>query len=134
MRAILKDRASGTWRLFERPRELVVAREIDEVLPALRKVEAECGRGAHAAGFVAYEAAPAFDPALRTKRDQAFPLLWFGLYDAFHELPQETINLPGQSDEAGEVDERGPASWDASIDADRYARIFDRLQLAVRNL
>jgi para-aminobenzoate synthetase/4-amino-4-deoxychorismate lyase len=132
MRAILKDRASGTWRLFERPRELVVAREIDDVLPALRKVEAECGRGAHAAGFVAYEAAPAFDPALRTKRDETFPLLWFGLYDAFHELPQETIDPPGRGDQAGEVDEGGSGAWDASIDVERYARVFDRLQELIR--
>ena len=127
MRAIFRDRASGTWRLFERPRELVVARDMKDVVPALQKIEAECAGGAHAAGFIAYEAAPAFDAALRTKTDDGtFPLLWFGLYDGFHALPQDSIEQPNAAD-AGMSE-----SWNASIDAERYASAFDRLQEHIR--
>jgi para-aminobenzoate synthetase/4-amino-4-deoxychorismate lyase len=128
VRAILRDAASGVWRLFERPRELVVAREIAEVIPALERIEAACANGAYAAGFIAYEAAPAFDAALHTKAGDVFPLVWFGLYDAVHELPRETIEAE-QPDEAEAV--LGEA-WTASIGSSDYARAFDRLQELIR--
>ncbi|MCM3879198.1 MAG: hypothetical protein ND807_03730, partial [Vicinamibacterales bacterium] len=85
MTAVVRDAGAGTWRLFENPREVLVAQRVDEVMPALRRVEAACrDRGLHAAGFISYEAASGFDTALQTKpRDPAdtFPLLWFGLYE-----------------------------------------------------
>lgn len=118
MRAILRDAKSGEWRLFERPRELVVARHVDEVIPALQKIEAECAKGAYAAGFIAYEAAPAFDLALRTRTDGKFPLLWFGLYGDFKHLPQDTIKGSTEI----------PETWTASITPERYERVFNRLQ------
>ena len=124
MRAILRDAASGTWRLFERPRELVVARQVDEVIPALRKIESECAQGAFAAGFIAYEAAPAFDRAFRTRVADIFPLVWFGLYDNFHDLPQESV-------EEAESDV-GQAAWSASITPEHYQEVFDQLQELIR--
>jgi len=52
-----------------------------EVVPILEHVEKEVeAKGLFAAGFVAYEAAPAFDPALRCRDGGEFPLLWFGLF------------------------------------------------------
>jgi para-aminobenzoate synthetase/4-amino-4-deoxychorismate lyase len=128
MRAILRDAASGKWRLFERPCELVVARDVHEVVPALQKIEAECAKGVYAAGFIAYEAAPAFDSALRTKADGMFPLLWFGLYDGFHDLPGETVEESAE----GRREVHGTQDWAPSIDASQYAFIFGRLQDLVR--
>ena len=53
----------------------------------LAEVEAAARRGLYAAGFVTYEAAPAFDPALRVHAPLAaaqtgahLPLAWFGLF------------------------------------------------------
>jgi hypothetical protein len=81
--AVVRDAASGKWRLFERPLEVVVARDVGAVLPALEKIENECARHQrYAAGFLSYEAAPAFDAALKTQPAGDFPLLWFGLYYA----------------------------------------------------
>jgi len=63
-------------------RAVVRADAIEDVLPALHAVENAVADGAHAAGFVAYEAAPAFDSALATHRpDPRLPLLWFALFD-----------------------------------------------------
>src|SRR4051794_2144109 len=121
MRAILRDAASGKWRLFERPQELIVARLVDEVIPALRKIEAGCATGLYAAGFVAYEAAGAFDPALRTVADGVFPLVWFGLYDGFHDLPEEVI-APGP--QGADI----PQDWTPSVDRAAYMTAFDRIQ------
>ena len=79
---ILREAARGEWLRFGPPVRILTARRIGEVLPALEEV----GRlvredGVHAAGFVAYEAAPAFDSALAAHPARGpFPLLWFGLY------------------------------------------------------
>src|SRR4051812_27447209 len=126
MRAILRDAATAKWRLFERPRELVVARAVAEGVPALEKIESECARGLFAAGFLAYEAAPAFDPALRVREAAGFPLLWFGLYENFHDLPDEAVELPARDAEI-------PAHWASSIDKDRYMQVFETLQELIRS-
>ncbi|MEZ0496334.1 aminodeoxychorismate synthase component I [Sphingomonas sp. IW22] len=66
-------------RLYRAPREIVVARHVDAVLPALEAIRAGLGRGLHAAGFVAYGAGAAFESrAPATPHD---PLLWFGLFE-----------------------------------------------------
>src|SRR3954471_11487059 len=67
---------------FDGFRSIVRADSVGDVVPALRAVEDAVAAGAHAAGFVAYEAAPAFDPALATHPpDPRLPLLWFALFD-----------------------------------------------------
>ncbi len=76
---VLRDDTSGSWLIFSRPRRLCIARHIDEVVPILREVEQAVNeKGLCAAGFVSYEAAPAFDPSLAVKPDKKFPacLVW----------------------------------------------------------
>jgi para-aminobenzoate synthetase/4-amino-4-deoxychorismate lyase len=80
---VLLTHASGGLLAFDRPRSVVQAHCITDVLPALREVERRVeADGLFAAGMVSYEAAPAFDPAFVTHAPDAFPLLWFGLYEA----------------------------------------------------
>jgi para-aminobenzoate synthetase/4-amino-4-deoxychorismate lyase len=88
-------------RWFTGPRREVVARTVAEVEGALAEVEAESAAGRWAAGFVSYEAAPAFDPALRAHPPGPLPLVWFGIYDRPAEPPgppsEETARAPGAS-------------------------------------
>jgi para-aminobenzoate synthetase/4-amino-4-deoxychorismate lyase len=64
------------------------AHTVSDVMALLGEVEAAARRGWYAAGFVTYEAAPAFDSALRVhppapeRRDMCLPLAWFGLFSA----------------------------------------------------
>ncbi len=51
---------------FSKPERVIVAHDVSEVAGALRAVEEGTRQGFYAAGFVAYEAAPAFDDALVT--------------------------------------------------------------------
>jgi para-aminobenzoate synthetase/4-amino-4-deoxychorismate lyase len=66
--------------------DAVVARRLDDVVPALQRVDELTARGLWAGGFVAYEAAPAFDPALQVKARlltdpfRHVPLVWFGIF------------------------------------------------------
>jgi para-aminobenzoate synthetase/4-amino-4-deoxychorismate lyase len=68
--------------LFADPLDVIVARHVDDVLPAMRRVDAALDAGCYAAGFVSYEAAPGFDPALVTRPPSRVPLLWFGIFGA----------------------------------------------------
>ena len=67
---------------FGAPVEIVEAVCLDEVRPALDRVAAACADGRYAVGFVSYEAAPAFDPAMAVRSGSGVPLVWFGLHDA----------------------------------------------------
>ncbi|HEX7118658.1 MAG TPA: aminodeoxychorismate synthase component I [Longimicrobiales bacterium] len=65
---------------FTEPVEVIAAERLDEVRPAIEAVERAAARGLHAVGFIAYEAAAAFDPALVTHSRGALPLAWFGVF------------------------------------------------------
>ena len=79
---LLRDADTNRWLLFEHPQEVIQTFRCEEVTGKLRAVEEAVNqRGLQAAGFISYEAAPGFDPALAVRPDGLFPLLWFGLYD-----------------------------------------------------
>ncbi|KAB8144842.1 aminodeoxychorismate synthase component I [Chloroflexia bacterium SDU3-3] len=94
-RVVLRDGAGGRWLEFSAPRQILTTDRIDEVLPLVRQIEALVEEtGLHAAGFIAYEAAPAFDPRLPVRPDGAFPLIWFGLFQHVGELDIAAIEQP----------------------------------------
>lgn len=106
--------------VFGDPTEIVSVRHLAEVRPALKRVQEAVRLGMHAAGFVAYEAAPAFEPAMRVRPPGAVPLLWFGL---FHEPAIEPGSPAGEPSRAaaGELDWR--PEDDAGWHADAVARV-----------
>ena len=63
------------------PVRVVAASAVHEVRGALGEVIAAVDRGLTAAGFLAYEAAPAFEPRARVRAGNRMPLLWFALFD-----------------------------------------------------
>ena len=81
-------------RLYRSPHERILARSIDEVEPALERIAQAVAAGAHAAGYLAYEAGYAFESSLRAgARVGDGPLLSFGLFDGF-EAPDLARLLP----------------------------------------
>ncbi|HLM58252.1 MAG TPA: aminodeoxychorismate synthase component I [Pyrinomonadaceae bacterium] len=112
--AVILDFAEGPTApgrvRFARPAGVVVARSIEEVRPALRRVQRAAAEGLYAAGFVAYEAAPAFDSSLVVRPGGELPLLWFGLFDG----PAGAESGPG-----GEFEVAG---WEPSVSRAEYAR------------
>ena len=77
------------WLRFSEPVEVLTARTLDEVFQALEKIEKS---GLWAAGFISYEAAGAFDDALKTHLPGNLPLLCFGL---FHPPSRERFGATG---------------------------------------
>jgi len=68
---------------FARPVRVEQAMRVEDVASALERIAAAVDAGLWAAGFIAYEAAPAFDSALAAHAPLPdMPLLWFGLYES----------------------------------------------------
>jgi para-aminobenzoate synthetase/4-amino-4-deoxychorismate lyase len=77
--------ASGGGRfgrsfVFAGLHKVLRADSLAEVAPAFAELEAAVAAGYHAAGFVAYEAAAAFNPDLPVGTPPGAPLLWFALF------------------------------------------------------
>lgn len=115
---ILQDCQGERWLRFSNPREVFVAYHQDHVLPKLVQIEKIVNeQGLFAAGFISYEAAPAFDPALKVKQAGSWPLLWFGLYDAPREIE------PPQGAYAYSI-----SGWSPSINWEEYKHAIDRIK------
>jgi para-aminobenzoate synthetase/4-amino-4-deoxychorismate lyase len=97
--AVLYDPQTDQWLRFCDPVEEIEVHLLDDVPSALNKIEQRVEQeGLFAAGYVSYEAAPAFDDALKTNAASDFPLLRFGLFAKVEqiELPAapEAVTLP----------------------------------------
>jgi para-aminobenzoate synthetase/4-amino-4-deoxychorismate lyase len=117
---------SPSFRLVE-PVGVVEATRPADVVPTLEAAEAAAGRGLWAAGFVAYEAAPGFDPRLAVRdhdQDDPFadlPLIWFALF----ERAEETA-LPVPPDDGVAV---APAdTWVPTTSREQHAAAIARIR------
>jgi para-aminobenzoate synthetase/4-amino-4-deoxychorismate lyase len=117
----LGPHGEGRSFAFRRLDGVIEAWALAQVVPALAAVEAAVGRGLHAAGFLVYEAAPAFDPALAVRApDGMLPLLRFGIFRDRHERRQ-----PPAEEAAGRF---SLGAWSASVTAERYAAEVSRIR------
>ena len=95
MRILFDDaRPGGEARslLFEDARSIVRADRQDEVRPALEELRAALRAGRHVAGYLAYEAGFALDPALHGQgRTGEGPLVLFGLYDVPRQIERSSF-------------------------------------------
>ena len=105
-------------RTYTRPESTVQARCVEDVIPALREIEHAVARGMHAAGYLAYEAAPAFDPMLCAHPPDELPLLWFGLYE-------KPTCLESDAPREGRYD-AGP--WTPLVSRDAYIEAFAKIR------
>lgn len=92
----------------------IIAERPEDIRHAIGEVEKAGQRGLHAAGFVAYHAAPGLDHAFVVRdRDDDFPLLWFGLFEGREEVD------PADSPD-GILDEI--PDWEPSLSRSDYDR------------
>lgn len=105
---------------------IIEARTIDEVVPALARVESAVDDGKWVAGFLTYEAAPAFDPALKVldpagSRFENLPLAWFSIWE--RRRPSRPLTAHGYL--LGE--------WDAGLDRDEYELAVEHIRSHIRS-
>lgn len=77
------------WLYFQNPIEILTTTCVAEIISLLEKVQQFVDRGYYAAGFLSYEAAPAFDASFKVNSTENFPLVWFGIYRDFN-----VVSLP----------------------------------------
>ncbi|MCK1993340.1 aminodeoxychorismate synthase component I [Peribacillus muralis] len=75
---------------FTNPIKVYSAHSIEEVLPQFQRVQEAIDQGYYAAGYVSYEAAPAFESSFLVKDGGTMPLLWFGIFEKPGELPEKS--------------------------------------------
>lgn len=81
-------------RLYEDPADHIEARAMEDVRPALERLREALATGAHAAGYMAYDACYSLDPKLRAAaRHGDGPLLWFGLFEGYRRLEQAELEM-----------------------------------------
>lgn len=121
---VMRDAGRGVWLHFHHRAEVIQAHTPAEVLPALRRVEEGVQQaGLYAAGFIAYEAAPAFDAALVVHPPPAAtPLLWFGLFAPPEALPA----LPATPAGAYTL-----GAWQADTPRQRYLAAIAAIKRAI---
>ena len=92
---------SGRSMLFRKPTEIIEARQPADVPKAFAAIEEKLAQGFHLAGYIAYEAGFALEPALDDRacmQPDEEPLLWMGCYGA-PEVREEHLpwgaTLPG---------------------------------------
>lgn len=73
---------------FCHPLKIIHTHQFDQVASCFQQLQQAVKQGYYIAGFVSYEAAPAFIPYLATHLKSEMPLLWFGIYKQPVEKPQ----------------------------------------------
>jgi para-aminobenzoate synthetase / 4-amino-4-deoxychorismate lyase len=68
--------------VFSEPVEVWQAGKLHEVRPALERVAAAQRDGLYVVGFLTYESAPAFDPAMSTRPAGDLPFAWFAAFSS----------------------------------------------------
>ena len=95
---------------FREPLEQRAVYALDEVIPLLRGAEAAAKDGLWAALALSYEAAPAFDSALKVQPSSEFPLAWMGVFQEpsstdFNSIPNSPFRI---------------SEWEPQIDRREY--------------
>jgi len=118
---LIKDKED--WLFFTAPHQIIVVDRLDGIISALEEIERHVEMDDwHAAGFISYEAASAFDAALPSQPLVGFPYLWFGLY------PKPiSVKLPKP------VDAKEILNWQPSMDRDGYNSAISRIKEYIAN-
>ena len=113
---------SVEWLSFRNPVTTLVGNEPVDVLPILQEIDSATERGLFAAGFLSYEAAPAFDAAMRVRPATELPLVWFGLFEK-----PEVIEPPGVTLTGGDLS----MSWHPSQTEASYREAIISIHRAI---
>lgn len=76
--------------LFKDPLKIIEVKSHTQIKQALDEIESHTKQGKYAAGYISYEAAPAFDPKMKVHANSVMPLLYFGIFDKPVTLPAIT--------------------------------------------
>lgn len=111
---------ASSWRLFTAPEHVLRTDDPEQVVALLDEADAAARDGRHVVGFLSYEAAPAFDPALRVHVASGGPLLWFGIY-------REALSVAPESEREADAASAN-LDWLLSMDQRAYDAAISRIK------
>lgn len=76
----VKDDGKPEAVAFTEPHAVLEAKSLEDVAAIFEQVDRYTSQGYYAAGYVSYEAAPAFHPEMAVHEGAEMPLAWFGIY------------------------------------------------------
>ncbi|MBB2480206.1 aminodeoxychorismate synthase component I [Bacillus sp. APMAM] len=106
---------------FSEPERIITTNQVEHVQSCLKDVQSAVQSGFYAAGYLSYEAAPAFEPAFKVNRGGKMPLLWFGIFRA----PQKAIFSNSQDYSVSE--------WKSSVTEEKYQSNIQAIKNAIEN-
>lgn len=112
----LPDPSGPRWRSFTDPLRHLVATTLEDVPSVIAEAENEAQTGRICVGYVAFEAAPAFDPRFPARpHDPAFPLAEFLVFDRFHDLDSLPRRFSGAAPTPGWRPELTQEAYESSV-------------------
>jgi para-aminobenzoate synthetase/4-amino-4-deoxychorismate lyase len=121
---IIYDETECRWLRFQQPERILTTSDISQVESLLAAVEHEVNSNQrYAAGFVTYEAAPAFDPSFPVQTDGSFPLVWFGIYRS-----PDKVDFPEQP-----PGKAAAITWHPSVTDEEYRSSIAKVKQYIYN-
>lgn len=133
--ALFRDDPAGRSLVFDRPKEIVMARTAAEVLPALRRLEDARLAGRWLAGYISYETGYVFEDKLRhlIVDNRPTPLIAMGIFNSPAGNEHPLAGPPGKVVDDGSSQGSFLREPRAMWDLDTYRERFDRLHRHLRN-
>lgn len=107
---------------FTQPVQVITTDKIDEVLPCFVKIQQAIHEGYYVAGYISYEAAPAFDKDYCVHVNHHLPLIWFGVFK--------------ESTQSIEQSEQNPFTiqpWKLNISTETYNKHLNYIKKQIQN-
>jgi para-aminobenzoate synthetase / 4-amino-4-deoxychorismate lyase len=111
--------ADGLQLRFTSPHNTYSANQLDEVVPLLKAAEADAKVGAWVALMLSYEAAPAFDDALKTHAPGSLPLAWAAVFDQPESPFTNSLKINAEGCR--------PSGWAAQVSESYYYDAISRI-------
>ncbi len=122
---VAQQPGANRWLLFRDPVHVFCSSDAGRVNGILERTGHQVERYRQfAAGFVSYEAAPAFDRHFPRRATCRFPKIWFGIYDRY-----EVIDFP---ENAACGDNGRALDWQLSLTEEDYRRSLTRIKDYIR--
>ncbi|KGX85827.1 aminodeoxychorismate synthase component I [Pontibacillus marinus] len=107
--------------LFEDPLKVIQTQQLDEIENVFIELEKAIKQGYYVAGYVAYEAAPAFDAAYQvSKQGNEMPLVWFGVFEE-----------PAKREPEKKEDMFNTSEWSIETDYESYQSDMQRIRQGI---
>lgn len=113
---------NGKSLSFCQPERVIQTHLMSEVIDCFQQLQQAVQQGYYVAGYVAYEAAPAFTDYLSTHAKGEMPLVWFGVY----KQPTDTPIPPSQPYTSA-------LDWQLDTPFDKYQRAIHTIKEQIAN-